>query len=198
MKQILVGITGNIGSGKSLVSSVIQEFGYPVFDADLSGRTILDHHRNAIEAVKKILGDSVYADGKADRKKIAAIVFKDPEKLKALNEVIHPLVAEDFEQWRKNQKTDLIFREAAIMIESGAYRNLDHLILVKCPEQTRIDRVIQRDKSTPELVLQRIKNQMPEEEKEKYADFVIVNDGFHAVIPQIQSLIHQLTSHAHS
>lgn len=141
-----------------------------------------------------MFGDELYQRGVLDRKALAAIVFKDRSKLKALNEVIHPAVSDDFIAWKHAQQSKLLFKEAAILFESGAYRMVDSIILVKAPELIRIDRVMRRDGVEESLVKERISNQWSDEEKEKLSDYIISADDKHLVIPQVLNIIAKLNN----
>jgi len=181
----IAGLTGNIGSGKSTVAKVLVEMGVPVFDADSESKKILEKDPGLHQQLRSVFGDGIFTENKPDRKKIAAVVFNDPEKLGKLNALIHPLVQKRFDDWCKMQNSDLVVKEAAILIESGFNRNTDEIILVTCPEEIRIERVMKRDNVSREAVLARMKNQMNEEEKVKLSGFIIINDGNHLLIPRI-------------
>lgn len=188
-KQFVVGITGNIGAGKSTVSEVVREMGFPVFDSDQAGKELLLSDREIHRGIERIFGAEVFTDGIPDRKKIGEKVFVSEELLKKLNALMHPVIAENFRIWKENQMGEILFREAAVMIESGLHKDLDRLILVSCPEKTRLERVMKRDNSKQTDVLNRMRNQMSEDEKRRFADFEIVNDGQHLLLPQINNVI---------
>lgn len=185
----IVGLTGNIGSGKSTVAKVFSELGIPVFYADEESKQILEKNESLQIELKSVFGDKIFTDNKPDRKKIAELVFNDSSKLRQLNEMIHPLVQKRFEDWCLLQKSDLVIKEAAILIESGSYKNADEIILVTCPEEIRIDRVMKRDRVSKDEVVARIKNQMSEDQKVKLSDFIINNDGKQPLIPQIMQYL---------
>lgn len=186
-----IGITGGIGSGKSTVCKVFELLDVPVYYADEEAKKLLD---NDVEVKDKILqqfGAEVMDEKHSiDRKKLAAIVFNNTEKLSRLNAIVHPAVANHFESWlKKHEQSKYILKEAAILFESGAYKGVDEVITVIAPQELKIARVIKRDKSTPELVMQRIKSQLSDEEKIKRSQYVIHNDEQQLLIPQIL-LIH--------
>lgn len=171
----IIGLTGGIGSGKTTVAKAFEKFGVPVYIADDEGRKITD----SPEVLKKLIvifGNEIVSNGILDRKKLAAIVFQNPEKLQQLNAIIHPLVKEHFKIWLQNhQNAKFIIRETAILFESGSYKDCDKIITVTAPIQTRIERVVLRDKTTPEDVLKRIQNQWTDEQRIALSDFVIHN-----------------------
>ena len=190
-KYHILGLTGNIGSGKSYVATVFSKLGIPVFDSDAAGRDILSHDKEAFQEIKKCFGEMVFTEGIPDRKKLAAIVFSDKIMLERLNSIIHPRVQKKFEEWLSMQKSSLVVREAAILIESGL-KDVSSILVVTAPEAIRIRRVIKRDKVSESDVIKRIQNQMPESEKIKYADFIVRNDGKAAILPQVLEIVRKL------
>lgn len=191
----IVGLTGGIGSGKSTVARILEAMGYGVFSADSAG-----HHAYTLEpvrqAVTQLLGDDSYGtDGSVDRRRIAELVFNDSEKLSALNRIIHPAVRQMFNDWMAGKPDELLlFREAAILFESGSHLDCDAVITVAAPESLRIQRVIHRDGSSPEAVKARLTKQMSDQERKAKADFEIINDEHHALIPQVIAILDALTS----
>jgi len=185
------GITGGIGSGKTTVCRLFETLGIPVYYADYWAKWLLENDSDLVAGVKKEFGAEAYLDGKYNRPFIANIVFNDPEKLAALNALSHPALEKHSRQWHAEQSgVPYTLKEAAVMIESGSHRFLDVLIVVTAPEDLRVQRVMERDGMEAEVVRKRMANQMPETEKTKLADFVIDNDGVHALIPQVWA-IHQ-------
>jgi dephospho-CoA kinase len=189
-----IGITGGIGSGKTLVSGMFATLGIPVYDADAGARRLIVEDGTVRQAIIGLLGpDAYFPDGSYNREWVAGIVFKDAEKLAALNHIVHPAVERDSMAWhlREAEKgVPYTLKEAALMIESGGYRFLDRLILVTAPEAMRIQRVMARDTQSAEQVQARIRAQLSEADKRKYADFVLENDGKKALIPQVWA-VHQ-------
>ncbi len=191
--MINVGITGGIGSGKSTVCKVFESLGIPVYYADLQARILSDTHPDIVNGVKKLFGDTIYSFGKMDRRRVGEIVFRDKEKLQALNCIIHPVVAADFEQWKiQNIEQPYILKEAAILFESGASKQVDKIITISAPVELRIDRVVKRDMISREDVISRMNNQMKDEEKIKQSDFVIYCDDKELVIPQVVKIHNKL------
>jgi len=192
----IVGLTGGIGTGKSLVATVFETLGIPVFKADEAGRKVLDTDPLVKQAVVALLGSRAYAGDKPDRTYIASVVFSDPQKLQQLNEIIHPAVGRAFAEWftSENNKAPYCLREAAILFESGAYRDCDKVICISAPEALRVERVMQRDLVAEGEVRARMAQQMPQQEKESRSDFIIFNDGTQAVIPQVVAVHQKLKS----
>ena len=184
--MLTVGLTGGIGSGKSLVAKIFEHLGIPVFQADAESAKILADDTQVRQLLTEWFGDSIYSGGKPDRAAIARIVFNNPEMLAKLNGVIHPRVMESFITWSAGQDcVPYVVHEAAILFESGFYRNMDATILVVAPEEIRINRVLSRDKTSVESIRLRMKNQWSDEQKAVLADFTINNDGISALIPAI-------------
>lgn len=178
-RVIKVGITGGIGSGKTTVCKMFEELGIPVYYADDRAKYLMQHEHHLIDEIKKNFGDDVYDCCKLNRKLLAERVFNDKTKLALLNSLVHPAVFHDTECWieeQREKKVPFALYEAALVIETGSYKNFDKLIVVTAPLNTRTKRVSERDRVETEEVMARIRNQLPEEEKVKLADFVIKND----------------------
>lgn len=187
MKKI--GITGGIGSGKTVVSNIFKTLGCKIYNADERAKTLMDSDPEIRLQLENTFGKELFSTGFLDRKLLAGLVFNDAEALKTLNSIVHPLVFRDFDTWVELHKNEpYILKEAAIMFESGAYKQLDSVILVHSPEEIRINRVMFRDKTDKESVLSRMKNQMSDEEKIKLSDYVIYNDDNHSLIRQVLEL----------
>lgn len=171
----IIGLTGGIGSGKSSIAKHIESLGIPVYIADTEAKKILDT-ADVIAKVIALFGDDILENGKIDRKKIAELVFQDPEKLKKYNAIIHPEVYLHFQNWVKQHNNyPLVVKEAAILFESGSYKDCDKIILVTAPKENRIQRVMKRDAVTREAVEQRMSHQWDDETKKSMSDFVIEN-----------------------
>ncbi|HWY99342.1 MAG TPA: dephospho-CoA kinase [Bacteroidia bacterium] len=179
-----IGVTGGIGSGKSTVCKIFESLGIPVFRADEESRRLLDEDEEVKKSVAALFKEPVFINNKPDRKKIASLVFNNHDKLKELNAIIHPKVRAAVAAWANKQHTDWVIEEAAILFESGAYKNLDAIIVVSAPESLRIKRVMARDGITEASVKERMKNQLTEEERRKRADFIVENDDTQLLIPQ--------------
>jgi len=191
--MIKVGVTGSIGSGKSVVCKIFECLGVPVFRADDEGRRLLREDMAIQKKVMDLFGDTVIINGHLDRKKIASIVFNDPEKLSSLNSIIHPAVRNSFANWVDSQSSKLIIEEVAILFESGANKGLDKVIVVTSDEKDRIKRAMKRDNISEDEVRQRMSRQWSQEEKASKADFVITNEHTDMLIPQVISLYKELS-----
>ncbi len=191
-----VGITGGIGSGKTTVCGIFESIGVPVYDADSWAKWLIRHDQSVRQSIIDIFGEDAYLPGgEYNRPLVASIVFKDKDKLNALNAAVHPAVERHSLAWHRQQAESghpYTLREAALLIESGGYRFLDALIVVAAPEALRIRRVMDRDGVTEAAVQARIKNQLPESEKIRLADFVINNDGQHSLVRQVWAVHHAL------
>ena len=187
-----VGITGGIGSGKTTVCKVFEALGIPVYYADWHARQLMVNAPRLVAGVKELFGPDAYLeDGALNRPYIAEKVFNNDKKLQQLNHLVHPAVAEDAGRWHSAQENvPYTLKEAALLFESGNYKQLDKVITVFAPEDLRIQRVMDRDQVSSTEVRARMAKQMPEEEKLKRADFVVYNDGTHSLIRQVW-VIHQ-------
>jgi dephospho-CoA kinase len=171
----IIGLTGGIGSGKTTIANHFMAAGIPVYIADDEARKIMQSAA-IIEEIKKKFGSAIFDDAILNREKLSEIVFNNPEKLQQLNAIIHPAVQNHFGNWILNHKNSpFIIYEAAILFESGSYKNCDLIITVTAPIESRIQRVIQRDKTTREKVMKRINMQWNDEQRNSKSDFVIEN-----------------------
>ncbi|MCB9000477.1 MAG: dephospho-CoA kinase [Bacteroidales bacterium] len=192
--MLKVGITGGIGSGKTYICKIIEQLGYPVYNADVRAKELTNSNSNIKSAVKSLFGKDIYVNGELNRSAVAKLVFEDSTLLEKLNRIIHPEVQNDFETWaNSNFDNSIVFKEAAILFESGMYKLMDANILVTAPLNIRIGRVMERDGVSKNDVLKRINNQFSDEEKLKLANYTIVNDGKVLVLPQIINVINELT-----
>jgi dephospho-CoA kinase len=191
--MLLIGVTGGIGAGKSVVVSVFRCLGIPVYDADSHAKALMTTDRNLQEAIKKEFGTLSFTDqGRPNRAYLASQVFPDPEKLRKLNRLVHPRVAEDFEHWVEKQKSEpkipYVIKEAALLFESGSNRQPDKIIAVTAPDEVRKQRVQKRDGRSPQEIEQIFERQMSQQEMIRRSDFTILNDGSRLIIPQILAL----------
>lgn len=190
--MIKVGITGGIGSGKTTVCEIFERLGVPVYYADKQAKYLMETDKKLREAIRQLFGDEAFdAENKLNRAFIAGIVFKDEEKLLALNALVHPAVKADYDSWnailaRKEYPYSL--KEAALLVESGSYKDLDKLIVVSAPLEDRIKRVMARDNVSEEQVKARIDAQLPDAEKVKLADYVIDNNLIMELVPQVSKV----------
>ena len=190
-RPLQIGITGGIGSGKSLVCKIFRCLGIPVYDADSHAKELMTTDGILVSNIKKEFGDlSFLSDGSLNRNYLSLTVFNDPEKLKKLNSLVHPRVGENYERWVEKQGSySYVLKEAALLFETHSDQKLDKVIVVQAPEPMRIKRVLRRDQHRSEDQIRAIiKNQMPEEEKMKRADFIVLNDEKELLIPQVLEL----------
>jgi dephospho-CoA kinase len=188
--MLKIGLTGGIGSGKTVVANIFRQLGVPVYEADAEARMLTESNAEIKSEIKKHFGSEVFLkDGSLDRSKMASLVFSDNEKLLQLNAIVHPFVKKHFTDWLQQHHTsNYIIKEAAILFESGSDKGLDKVIAVTAPEDIRIQRVIERDNISQERVKGVIKNQMSEEERTKRSDYIIINNDQVLIIPQVLKL----------
>ena len=176
--MIKVGLTGGIGSGKTTVSNFFLDYGIPVYNSDSQGKTLMNTNLELKNEIVSLFGKSVYDNGILNTNLLSSIVFKDSKKIEQLNNLVHPKVADNFNQWiGKNNNQPILVKEAAILIESRAYLNMDKIILIVSEKSTRINRVSKRDNSDLESIEKRINLQLTDNEKIKYADYIIENNS---------------------
>jgi dephospho-CoA kinase len=187
----IIGLTGGIGSGKTTIARLFEAEGIPVYIADDEAKKIMILPET-VHLVGEYFGQDVIVNHLIDRKKLAEIVFNHPEKLKELNKIIHPLVKNHFDYWVKKQKSPFVIKEAAILFESGSYKYCDQIITVIASEETRIKRVMARDNSTKEAVLDRIKNQWTDSQRTSKSDYVIENENLNKAKLQFQEILKKL------
>lgn len=187
--MIKIGITGGIGSGKSVVSSLLVQAGISVYVADSKSRYLSDTSPVIQKKLKALFGEDIYVKDKLDRKRLASLIFTDEELLKKVNHIIHPVVRKDFLEWAAKQTSKRCAMESAILYESGLDRDVDVVLMVYAPVELRLTRAMLRDGATEADIMNRMNRQMPDEFKRNKADFVIINDGVQALIPQIEKFL---------
>jgi dephospho-CoA kinase len=184
-----LGLTGGIGSGKTLVCQIFEKLGVPVYYADAAARELMNSDAGLIAGIRQMFGEEAYGKEGLNRKYLADSVFGDHAKLSGLNQLVHPAVRKDFMQWTEGQAAAAyVIEEAAILFESGASAGMDLTVLVYAPEELRINRVMKRDGITREAVRKRMEHQMSEEKKREMADHLLVNDGSRMILPQVIDL----------
>jgi dephospho-CoA kinase len=187
----IVGLTGGIGTGKTTVAKLFNKFGVPVFYADSEAKDLYNDPE-VVSEVAKLLNapEIINPDGTLKKESLARIIFNDAEKRNALNQFIHPLVKNKFDEWLNQNPASYCIREAAILIESGAYKDCNEIIVVTSPMETRIHRVMKRDQLNRTDVEKRILAQLSDEERIKYASFIIHNNGTEEDLSEQVKLIH--------
>lgn len=173
--MIIIGLTGGIGSGKSTVATMFKELGVPVYDSDQRAKYLMNTSKVIIKQLVELLGEEAYKKGKLNRPFIAEKVFNDSELLAELNNIVHPVVRQDFIDWTKNQDSCYVIQETALLFENKSQDLYDDVILVIAPKEVRIERVLSRDNSTRAQVEARMNNQLDDEIKLELADFIIEN-----------------------
>lgn len=183
-----VGLTGGIGSGKTVIAGVFEVLSIPVYYADQQAKRIMNEDDRIRIRLTAEFGANAYLNNQLNRSYIASVVFNDKLKLELLNSIVHPVTLQDSDAWMQVQRTPYAIKEAALIFESGANNYLDYIVGVYAPVQLRIQRVAARDTVDSQQVCRRIKSQMSEEDKMKLCDHVIVNDEQQPVIEQVLSL----------
>lgn len=183
--MLKVGLTGGIGSGKTVVAGVFGVLGIPVFNADAQAKALMEHDAGIRAALVERFGAEIFTGGRLDRTRLAGILFSEPEALSYVTSVVHPAVRASFNGWAEGQSAPYVIMEAAIMAENEGWRRFDRVIAVICPEAERIRRVMARDGMIEEQVLARMRNQASEEQRLSIAHHVVRNDGGELVIPQV-------------
>jgi dephospho-CoA kinase len=188
--MLKVGLTGGIGSGKSIVCQVFKTLGIPIFNADNAAKFLMQHDISLMNEIKKIFGEGIYKNNQLQSTTLANIVFADKQKLQQLNELAHPATIAFANNWINTQNGPYIIKEAALFFESGTDSEMNIMIGIFAPKELRIKRVLERNSLTIHEVEARIAQQMNEDEKMDRCNFIITNNDLMAVIPQVL-LIHQ-------
>lgn len=192
-----IGLTGGIGSGKSYVSGFLRKHNIPVFDSDTEAKMLMESNSYIISSLKKLLGEEAYKNGKINKQLMISFLFASPENAEKINAIVHPCVKEEFISWSENKHAEghgIVAIESAILFESGFDSIVDKVATVHAPLETRIERIIRRDNTSREKVLERIKSQMDEDLKLKKSDFIIENDGQKSLETQIDAIISLLSN----
>ncbi|AVM51952.1 dephospho-CoA kinase [Bacteroides zoogleoformans] len=190
---IKIGITGGIGSGKSMVSHLLQVMGVPVYISDVEAKRLMCSDSFIRKKLQALLGKEIYCGSTLNKQLLASYLFADPEHARIINDIVHPCVRENFIQWvHHHSNAKIVGIESAILIEAGFTNEVDLIVMIYAPEELRISRAIRRDVSSRELIEKRIQSQMDDEKKREYADFVITNDDNTPLISQILNLIKSL------
>ncbi|MCB9071846.1 MAG: dephospho-CoA kinase [Prevotellaceae bacterium] len=192
--MIKIGITGGIGSGKSVVSDVIRLLGYPVYNSDIRAKELSDTNSTIRQSLVALFGSAIYTDNHLNRPLLASYLFQDSSQRAAVNAIIHPVVFADFNTWCTTQQTTLVFAESAILFESGFSTVMDKTIVVEAPQELRLQRVVERDAVTMEQVQKRMETQMDALVLRHHADYVIYNDNEHLLISQIVDIVNKLVN----
>jgi dephospho-CoA kinase len=187
-----LGITGGIGSGKTSVCKVFEVLGIPVFSADSEAGKIMENDNDIIAGINSITGRNLYSNGSLDRTELASIIFNDTTILKQVNSLVHPVVFDHFTKWTLIQLTPYVIMEAAILFESGASAVVDKIATVVAPIEQRVKRVVLRNKLSQEQVMERMRNQMDEEDRIRQSDFIISNSENDMIISSILKIHNEI------
>ncbi len=188
-KMKRIGLTGGIGSGKTMISTLLGIMGVPVYDSDERAKALYDEDESLKTSMMARFGETMFTEGRLDRGKLAEVIFKDCKALSDVNAMVHPVVEADFKKWMQTCKSPFVVQESAILFEAGMAPYCDMIVVVTAPEELRIKRVCMRNGCSPESVCERIIRQLPEYERLAMADRVLVNDDVHPLIPQVQQLL---------
>ena len=190
----IIGLTGGIGSGKTTIAKHIISLGIPVYIADDKAKKIL-MLPETLKYLKLVFGNAIFEGEILNKDKLSAIVFNNPKKLKQLNQITHPGIKKDFDNWLKaNENFPLVVKEAAILFESGSYKDCDVIITIVAPIEERIHRVMTRDNTNSEAVLSRINNQWTDEMKSDKSDYIIENEDINIACAQTENILKTLSN----
>lgn len=189
-RPVIIGCTGGIGSGKTNVVKTFEGLGVPGYDCDSRAKELYDEDAALLAEVARVAGDDVVVEGRLDRRALAAKIFSDADLLARLESVVHPAVIRDFSRWLQEQSSKLVIFESAILLDKPYLREMpDYVLLVTAPRELRIERVMARDGLSREAVEKRMANQISDEQRRKYADYILETNDRDAIIPQLLSLI---------
>lgn len=191
-KTVKIGITGGLGSGKSVVAELLSLYGISVYIADDESKRLTNTSPQIKMALTNLIGNDIYQNGALNKKLLADIIFKDQAMMNKINGIIHPVVADDFKKWCSLQRSPFCAVESAILFESGFNRLTNISLMVYAPVDIRVERALKRDHSSKEAILNRINSQMSDEIKREWADYTIINDGKQALIPQTEKFLREI------
>lgn len=197
--MITIGLTGGIGSGKTTIAQWFQEKGIPVYNSDFEAKKLMNENEDLIQQLIELFGDETYKNGEYNRSYVASKVFNDKELLNQLNAIVHPAVFKHFDEWLDNQNSSFVVKEAAILFESGSYKDCDYIISVIADEEIRIKRVAKRDQLNEDQIRNRMKSQWTDQQRIEKSDFIIENNKdlnalkleFEKVYDEILDRIHE-------
>ncbi len=187
--MLRIGLTGGIGSGKSVVARILETMGFPVFYSDEEARRIVESNPSVKTNIIELIGPEAYQEEKYNRTFVSEKVFRNSDILNQLNQIIHPAVRQSFELFIEENKSEFVFNEAAIFFETGAYSAFDETVLVCAPKELKISRIQKRDGLSREEIILRMEKQWSDDKKRELASFSIENDESHSVLEQIQDML---------
>jgi dephospho-CoA kinase len=186
----VIGVTGGIGSGKSIIGLILSTIGYPVYYSDQEAKWVMNNDPELRKELIAVFGEEAYLDNELNRPFLAEKIFTSPELKEKINQIVHPIVRKRFSDFVSNSNSPFVFNEAAILFETGGYKDFDATILVVADKETRIQRVMQRDNITREQVEARMNNQWSDEQKLKLANHIIYNNNEDLLVPQVLKILH--------
>ncbi|MGQ1891966.1 dephospho-CoA kinase [Thermophagus sp. OGC60D27] len=190
--MLKIGVTGGIGSGKTTVCRIFESLGVPVYYADAEARRLIEQHPLLVDGYRNLFGEESFTDGKLNKSHVARMIFEDRKLIAKVNEMVHPVVRDDFIRWSEKQNAPYVIEEAAVLLEGGGHQFLDKVVLVSASERVRIARVTKRDRVTAEQVRKRMEHQWTDHERRPLADYEIVADDNQLVVPQVLNVHFQL------
>ena len=191
--SFLVGITGDIGSGKTTVSNIFSHLGYKVYNSDERAKYLMETDTNIVEKISDLLGDSAYKKGSLNKKLISQSIYNDHSLREKINAIVHPVTINDFNQWVTENKDPILIKESALIYQSGSYKQLNSIILVEARKDIRIKRVLERDKHRKkEEVLQIINSQKLKNKEDLNPDYILENNGENLLLPKVIHIIEEL------
>ena len=191
--SFLVGITGDIGSGKTTVSNIFSHLGYKVYNSDERAKYLMETDTNIVEKISDLLGDSAYKKGSLNKKLISKSIYNDHSLREKINAIVHPVTINDFNKWVDDNPDDILIKESALIYQSGSYKELNSIILVEARKDIRIKRVLERDKHRKkEEVLQIINSQKLKNKKDLNPDYILENNGENLLLPKVIHIIKEL------
>lgn len=194
--MLRIGLTGGIGSGKTTVAKIFEALNIPLYYADDAAKRLMNTDNALKQGIIDLLGREAYNANGLDRKKVSALLFNNPEKVKAMNALVHPVTIQDAVLWMQQQTAPYAIKEAALIFESGSEKELDYIITVTAPESVRIQRIRERDHLDEDAIRKRMQHQLPEAAKIEKSDFIVVNDGTQMLIPQVVEIHQTLLKHS--
>lgn len=190
--KMIVGLTGGMGSGKTTVGRMFKELGVPVYNSDVEARRLMQEDPRIHEEIVALFGKGAYDNNLPNRSYIASRVFGNQELLDQLNAIIHPAVADDFKRWAASQQVPYVIQEAAVIFENGSYPKFDKIILVTAPQESRIERIRERDGSSRKDIVARMEHQWEDSRKAELSDFIIINTNLEKTRSQVRDIHQQL------
>ncbi len=190
--MLKIGLTGGIGSGKSIVSEIFRMLDIPVYNADERAKYLNDHSEQIRSALTEKFGNDIYIGKKLNRSHFSQLIFSNPKNVAIANKIIHPELIKDFEKWLKTQDSKIAVMEAAILLEANLGSHFEKIVVVQSPKDLRIKRASLRDNVDNAKIKQRIVNQWDDAQRNAFADFVIVNDNRNSLILQVSKIVEEL------